>query len=247
MSMTKRDHLTATPTVDKNGKATTVYRRNGQGSKDAKSFPSPSAVHRIELNRKVSLALLDGGWNEARTRRHVVDFVSKLSNETVTRIDRMLESAGGDRDKLAKQIREYLDQNRDFEFGFEAKLNHNLWFYPVISDVAHSVVRDIIKSLKYYEQLPPMENFTYDDEAMKKCVALLRVFDAAYGTVLESELMINGLYYTLEDDQLVELILDNPERSELIAATVRERGTIDAELLSVVVHSEASALGNGTL
>lgn len=247
MSMAKRDHLTATPTVDKNGKATTVYRKNDKESTDAKPFPSPSAVHRVELNRKVSLALLEDGWDEARTRRHVVDFVGKLSTETVTRIDRMLESAGGDRDKLAKQIREYLNQNRDFESGFEAKLNHNLWFYPVISDMVHAGVRDIIKSLRYYEQLPPMNNFTYDDEVMEKCVALIRVFNAAYVTVLDSTLMINELYCKFEDDRLVELILENPEKSERIAAAVRERGTIDPELLRMVIDGEAPALDNGLL
>lgn len=248
--MTKRDHLTAVPTVDKNGKHTTVYRKNEKEPKVVQSFPSPvatpSAVHRLELDRKVSLALLDVGWHEARDRRLVVDTVKGLSVGTVLRIDQMLASAGDDRDKLTKQITEEVKHGAD-DPDFESRLNHSLHFYPVISDWPYSLVRKIIGSLNHYEQLPPMENFTYDDDVMEKCVALLRVFDAAHLTIPEGTPWYNNLYCMFEDERLVELIFDNPEKSELLAATVRDRRTIDAEMLSLVVHGEASALSSGTL
>jgi hypothetical protein len=92
-----------------------------------------------------------------------------------------------------------------------------------------------------------MENFTYDDEVMEKCVALLHVFDAAHRTIPEGTRWYNNLYCMFEDDRLVQLIFDNPDKAGLLAATVRDRRTIDAELLTLVVHGEASALGSGTL
>jgi hypothetical protein len=53
--------------------------------------------------------------------------------------------------------------------------------------------------------------------------------------------------WVITDQRLTELVLTNPEHGEQIAAVIKERQSVDVELIRDIISGDTAALDNGRL
>lgn len=119
---------------------------------------------------------------------------------------------------------------------------------------------DAVNSLATYRQLP----YEHTDEYYQKATALTGVVAAIQYKIpkeshWEDHAETRYLTYTanpenekeslasITSDDLVDLILEQPERWTQIADIVVERGTTDASLIRSIINSDTSSIAEGTL
>jgi hypothetical protein len=123
-----------------------------------------------------------------------------------------------------------------------------LFFLDDLDVSSYYAARDHISSLHQYTQLPESKDFSNEsDELKSQCRALLAVQRACTNLDEVEVFRLESGAFVIDDDDLVELILKNPDKSIQIADFIRERESIDVALIAEVIVSDASALGSGTL
>lgn len=243
--MASRDNLVATPTVDRNGRATTVYRRQGAGTADAKRIPSPQIISsgedRMELTREVSLKLLGDAIIPAADRRAIVENLHTYSDEMLKKILKTVSA-----EENAQQGKRRLDKLhvKIARGATEDSINEALFFYPLTEDSGAVASNRLIDSLSHYPQLPESDDYSREDPVtVERCTALIRVADAlSYltGDVLNPE-------WVITDQRLTQLVLANPGRGEQIAGIIKERQSVDVDLIESIIGGDSAALDDGRL
>lgn len=254
--MAPRENLIPTPTVDKNGRQTTVYRKSG-GKGRAKSVPSPAVSAAAEARStklvQTALEIFRGTQVDAASRRSIIDQLHNCSDELVERIHSSLLSVEDfdDRLQLSSKIRIKFDKRFYAEDGFEERLDDALYFYPLLPHRSFSFADKVIRSLRAYPQLPATKHFKdASSDLMVRYVALARTIDAVLTvSAISGPFRRGGVgdVYVFDNDKLTELVLDYPEQSDRITSIIKDRGMYDPELLRLIIEGGASALGSGTL
>lgn len=116
---------------------------------------------------------------------------------------------------------------------------------PFLGKFGVSYLATTIPTLHHYDELPRHEDYSKAPEDVRAlCTALLQVVHAVDSLPMTNphRLSLNG---RIDDPELMRLILERPDRAELIAATIDKRQSADPVLLRGVV--ESGALGSGFL
>ena len=242
--MAFRDNLVPTPTVDRNGKATTVYRRDNTSMNAAKPIPAPMPLSpdaREKLILRTSDELVAGNLIAKETKLAVRRNIYSYSNEMLHTIriaisNDMSENKGmnGSAGKIRSKIA---------AGDSEESINEAIFFYPLLAHRGIAVTSHVVDALHKFPQLPASADYSREDHrTVTQCTALIRVIDKL--SPLHGALNSN---WTIEDQRLTELVLANPERGEKIASFIEARESADPDLIEAMLTSEAPALNDGLL
>lgn len=254
--MVNRSNLVPTHTVDKNGRQTTVYRRNGAGA-SVPSVPAPELKLTIndDLVRETAQELLKDlfpgsssrGTNDAAMRRGVVSAIRSYPEALVKELRDAI--IGLDQSTDSENLRESLCELIEKKPS-EAKLREAILLYPAVSKWNEEVGKEIIGSLREYEGIPAWSDLSREsDEVKARCVAMATVVSEVFSFSPSSEYFrTKGKSdLVLKDEALVDLVFEYPERAGEMAAVIRERKSVDPVLLRGIVASDSRALGEGSL
>lgn len=133
-------------------------------------------------------------------------------------------------------------------------IHEYLSFRPYLDEKTYrGAALSFIKGLRMYPQLPPADNYAATDgHVQAQVIALLRVVEKMDADHDTSDNMNPPISYdrgiaVLTGDDLIRLVIANPEKAEMIAQTIIERGTSDAALIASVIGTDAQSLSRGTL
>jgi hypothetical protein len=185
------------------------------------------ALRRRELERLFGQTLVNND--------NMVDYDEELLGQLLA----LKKSPDGE--SLWFEVERHVIQRHSTDFIHTAEV---LFFMkPFLSKFGVSYLATTIPSLHYYEELPQYEDYSKAPEDVRAlCTALLRVVHAIDSLPLTHphRLSTDG---TIDDPELMHLILEHPDRAELIADTIIQRETADPVMLRGVV--ESGALGAG--
>lgn len=111
----------------------------------------------------------------------------------------------------------------------------------------------LITALHDCELLPPSEDYSRESELVRaQCKAFVTVLEGVINwgsgaTLTWIPVTPRGASWKFNDARFVHLILNSPEKAERIVSIVKERQTQDYEVVSVILHSDAPAMSEGTL
>ena len=130
----------------------------------------------------------------------------------------------------------------------EHELNEALFFYPVLNAVDGATSRKLVAALHDCHKLPYADDYTRaGDEVRAKCLALLKVLGETFNPFDLSPYRESANGFVFKDEALTELVLEFPDRVDMIIGVIRTRKSFDAELIRGVTAGSATALGSGTL
>lgn len=250
--MASRQHLVPTPTVDRNGKVTTVYRKLSPAQKGA-PLPGPAPVAGRDKHwRKYAVnTLVDYLSPSLYNVEHREDLKQSLSAYS----DELLEMLVGDGTGLnhtdpdasptAAVVMSDLNSGRP-----ENEIREGLCFYPHIKEAAATAAaaRQMVDSLHDYPQLPTTGDLSAEGEVVREqCIALLKVMCACWRSGSTGHFRVDGMSFALVDDNLVGFVMEHPDKGDLIAGVITERGVADVKVLAEMIDSESPSLSGGTL
>lgn len=250
--MAPRENLIPTPTVDKNGRVTTVYvKPSTAGSASTLgSVPVPSASTNRETDRKELINDLVDVWKPTGynddLRHGLRANLSMFSDELLDRI-------------AASQSLPNFDWiGHSVGNGFpESEVSEHLEFFPDMEDTTYFIARNLIKSLHAYPGYLDGDDFSKaGDEVIGQCQALLKVVSVlndSYLDVFDEDKAV----FVLRDERFVEFVINHSDKAELIVDFIRGRAkpsiyawgadSLDIELLTEVVAAESPAVSSGLL
>lgn len=242
--MNSRRNLVPTPTVDKNGKLTTVYRRQGDAAGNGRALPAPVASEDANLKRNVSF-LLTTAAGEPAVRINAGKQIIGYSPELLQRIHDAITD-----EKLDTNEKDMLKSNLLHKIGSGATLPHveeAVLFYPLMKGLRKTSANEVAQSLRSYHQLPRSSNYARESkEVQEKCSAIVRVMSLVYHLPYRNFRFVNGTYI-FSDERFTDLALEFPERADEIGAIVTERQSYDPDMIRSMLTTDASALGSGIL
>lgn len=248
----KREGLIAEQRVDRNGNTVTRWVKPVTASAASVAVPAPAVaapaapqVDIIGLTRAIigELPLVretTGMKTSAVTYRAVATSLMQYPLELLERLaDPALRENEWVWDGITFAVRE--------GYGVD-EVSESLYFLPGLGgELTRVASQRMISSLHGYPQLPYSADFSKEDALVREqCSALLRFASAAYQRNLP--VFRNEDYrYALKDHALVDLIMANPDKVELMVTAMRDRGSADPELLKSVLDNDAGALHHGVL
>lgn len=219
----------------------TPYLRHEKAPiKNGMPVPVASSRHNLERVREAAAGLMRGLDIQANVRRAVFREIESYPDEMVERLQEVIAVRGHARWNLTNLIAGKPSK---------AKLNRALFVLPALDGVLPDDFRKIMNSLSYYPQLAePSDDGSDSALTLEQCSALVRVVcwltkSRSVGVFKD----IRECNVVIKDEALVDLVLEFPERVEQMMATSRERDSLDAELLRVIIAGEVPALGSGLL
>lgn len=250
--MAPRENLIPTRTVDKNGKATTVYvKPSTTGTASALgSVPVPPAsphreTERRELVQDLVNVLKPSGYNDD-LRNKIFDRLSAFPDEL---LDRIAASQG-------LPHFDWIGHSIGNSFP-ESEVSEHLEFFPSMGDTTYFIARNLIKSLHAYPgYLDSNDLSKAGDEVIGQCQALLKVVSVlndSYLDVFDEDKDV----FVLRDERFVEFVINHSDKAEMIVDFIRDRAkpsiyawgadSLDIELLTEVVAAESPAVSSGLL
>jgi hypothetical protein len=238
--MASREHLVPTLTVDKNGRTTTVHKKPVvEGAQ--KSIPMVKVQGPLPRRKEMLKSIIErmGMGRTVEAKKTVARQLSKYPDSILEKIVQEMTSTS----QVYKLARNAVVNDVPVE-----GMSEMLTFVDELDASSYYAVRDHISSLHQYTQLPESTDFSNeDDETVAKCRALLKV-QRACAEVEDLEVFrLESGYFVIDDDDLVELVLNHPDKASHIADFIRERQGIDVALMAEAFASGTSALGSGTL
>lgn len=246
--MNKRENLTAKRTVDKNGKATTVYVKQSAAASPASRIPAPAPHIEPKSTKERATAISDIAdvWMPAGSiptqRSKLIDNLNEYSDEMLERLTANIPN--DPRQWLCSGV---MDQRSEIE------LREQMEFLPVLSEATYFIASNMIRSLHGYPDHLVAEDFSTADEKVKEqCRSLLLVSFVLNDTAYYEPFKDESPRFVLKDDELAEFIINHSDKAERMAAFVRERSGpditfVDLELLADAIGSESAALSTGVL
>lgn len=244
--MAPREHLIPTRTVDKNGRATTVYvKQSSTGSASplavvpVPSTPVDRAVERTRMINDYAKKCYPG--------EHTEDLRENLANSmdvySYDLLERLSYNELGDYPSLwvSYSVCNVLPENQ---------INEQMEFFPYLQGgTYYSVANNLIQSLHGYPRHLNHEDFSKVDEKVKgQYRALLLVTDAISLGSFEGAFKKEKPTFILNDERLVELVINNSDKAEVIVDFIRQRsGSLDADLIADVINSVSPSIGGGLL
>jgi hypothetical protein len=242
--MTSRENLEPTPTVDKNGRLTTVYKKKSGRGKSILDVPMPKpAVSQVDRQRIVS-DFVDHFESRGMSEGAYEIMRAALNSYS----DELLEKLDEARSNLAPGLGLVGTSLSRGETEYE--MSEQLYFFRELDDSMYYAARHLVDSLHYYPQLPASVDYSKEnDEVRAQCSALIMVERVSVNLPydLDEVFDISKGEYVLKDERLVELVLAHSDKAVLISDFIRSRRTLDVGMLTELVNSEAKVLGTGLL
>lgn len=245
--MAGRDNLVPTPTVDKNGKQTTVYRSAAPSAQKKKvPAPVPPSVNSLDEDTALVMKMLGLKGNDARRqvlsvlwqfpapfRLTLQGFLRQKDRELATHIAGMIHSNEGQTtirecDSLLRAI-----DVPDLELGTA-----------------------LVKSLRHCNELEWAGDYSVtDDELRAKCIALMNVTAAVVevapdmwpALVLVPNTTGDMDSPIIRDKLLVRAVLEQPEEAPAITKVIRDSGLTSYRPIRAILDGVAAPLVDGVL
>lgn len=112
---------------------------------------------------------------------------------------------------------------------------------------AYQLLRTMVEGLDGYKRLgyePPSDVFDASDEDQSMVLALCQM---RFAQPVDDEYDVMSLPDSVKNDDLVKLMLNNPDQSGRVVELMRERETDDADLIRSIIESESQAVSSGHL
>lgn len=241
--------------MDKNGKQTTVYRRAEAPGSHAAHIPAPVVVPR-------------GRDEVAEQIDRIIDEIDEsvaISGEGERgRIKSTLESYSPNFLSVVEESLQHLEtvtiasvliQNGESQ----SLVSEALTFMPQVETERFYERLRVVQSLHsdYYPGLRKVEDYGVADKHLQsQCLAIFKVTLAMkqHSEDRSGDLRMAGVgpekvhrAAIMSDQRMIALVLEKPEKADLIVDTIRERRTGDFGVIHAVVNQEAIALSSGTL
>lgn len=245
-----RAHLTPTTITDKNGKQTTVYKKQQSATARQKQLPSPALPLNNDLTKKRMAVAeriigLSGRLNDRTLHSYVFTEVQDYSASTVANIERALQND----DQLARSVAEDLVNGEEGKFVSEA-----LHFYWKTGSTDYQGIALDVRTLTHY---PPFivhrELIDTDENTQKQCLAFLRFPHLIDTPPNYPSPFINYINYDdrqmkyIKDQTLVNLIANRPDDIERIAEIILQHRTSDGATINGILEGTLPSLAEGQL
>lgn len=240
-----------TPTVitDRNGKVTTVHRRDSVSQHPSVILPAPMAAPAPVIRDKIMK------YVDEQLQLH---YGSKQEQDAMRVAKQLLQYPAGLLADLENTLRTHEASRRVITVMLqnnmsESSIHEAAVFLPKIWSGIPSESYSHVQALHYYEELPQHENYAIADDAVKKqCIALINVsiaLDGSSDVIADSPLHWEGdeLSPVIRDSKLVHLVIDNPDKAPMIAKFIEERLSVDYAALTELVNAESYSLSRGFL
>lgn len=243
--MASRGNLIPTTVVDKNGRRTTVHKKAPGTSKVASLPPVAALTSTVsEKERRNSLTeTLLSAWpaydSDSLKGSNARAFLRDCSMESLEGLEHTRVNHPGTFTKMG-----YMASD-----GYsEAEVREAMYFYPQMRGSSYFTARRIMASLHEYRELPYTQDLSSEDEAVRaQCTALIRVIESLIDGDHEDAFHDRQPPFMIRDLGLVEFTVEHPDRADLIAGFVRDRGAADVNVLTELLESESPSLGSGLL
>lgn len=233
--MTKSGNLIPEARADKNGKTTVRWIKPESGSATLKqALPAPTLPEpdlpklRSEVARTMGIS-------------------ARLENLGADTLGMVLAYADADKDidNLCYWANEY-GNKLNGAFG-ENYLREILTYQTAFSaDSSPRFIEKAVGELGAYKRLPRMDDYSRAEPELKRFIhGLLSLTCHLYSDWFNEHEESVPRY--IENESLMNLIFDNPDKVELIKSVVIERKTENVETIRAVLDSGTVALGEGAL
>jgi hypothetical protein len=134
----------------------------------------------------------------------------------------------------------------------ENEINEQLEFYPLLGETTRYIAQNMLQSLHGYPGYLDGEDLTQEGDAVKgKCRAMLLVTEALNSTAMDA-FKDEKPIFVIKDERLVELVINNSDKAELIVNFIQDRArsnveSLDVDLLADVIASDAPSVSSGLL
>lgn len=257
--MTKKPGLIPNVTTDKNGKITTVYRKPTGVPETNLVIPAPFAPAGASTGRTATInkvsSLMMGILSLSPDRAEKPDaMLERYPDDFIERLDHQLTSDPNGSFFAAKAI------ERGASLSFVSEM---LTFGPIMQTDSSELADELVRGLRRYKQLPDMQDYgTAPKEVIQQCAALITVAELLDDYQYDNpEIQIPVSTYvpdegytkhrssmTINNDDLIEIIMEHPEEAERIVDLIIERGSEDMELIREIMGQDDSrALTPGIL
>lgn len=251
--MADRTRLIPTPTVDRNGRTTTVYRRPASSTEGRKAVPSPEGTavqvrEELVANLTRSVIKLVAGVSEKNSGEKIR---ATLGGYSTPFLKYLSSAALGNSDGVATSTAHYICKGTD-----GTTLGNALHFAERLEQGEVWSVMPLVKSLEYYPELAgsQREYRTAKQSHSDRVVALMRatVFTEQYcgdKTRRFIDYAVEGVEVipVLKDSRLVSLLVTQPEDIDRILSVIRQRESADYDLIMDTVSNPAAILHGGIL
>lgn len=254
--MNGSEGLVPTRIVNKNGVATTVHKRAAQsGSGALSAIPAP-AVSRAKMTMPEKV--------EALVKR-IAD-INVLKEEDLSYVDaRMtlfgdkildsLDAAFKSGEEATKQLAFLLVNDEDVDI-----LSMSAHFMPDMESNFLADMPSLLRGLEFYRELPFSFNYTYaNHELQRQVLALLRVaatlekhhgksfFEDPEGFPTAVKTMEGNLCKFMKDDNMVRLVMRRSDDVDAMIGIIKERGTVDPQIMEALLDGADPAFASGAL
>lgn len=248
-----RTNLIPVVVTDKNGRVTTVHRKDHHPLAPS-SMPAPAAnVLRPSLVAQAALAKIESyiGFQGSDRRKH--DTLVSLRTYTpdqLNEIDQILGSGG----VLARGVARHISDGELPEIILETVHFHNLM---KADDYWESAA--MVRSLGQYDMVRAAYDLRNQPmDFQQRCVALMRAARSISKRLPENRkseshpiLYIPTDYYfnmeVIKDERLVEMIFNQPDDADVIAEVVAKHGTTDPSVVNGIMNGIKPSIAEGSL
>lgn len=242
--------------LDKNGKATTVYRRGSDTVDEPVTLPKPAfslpseADIKESRTRRISeevIFLTGAEGDSADEAERIYTSLQEYSTEFLKKVDRLLLVSDTANDVAANDAALLIKDGYS-----EGSINEVLKYREVAGIPGFYQSMRLVQTLdaKNYPGLPESDDYSKADDAVQsQCNALLKVTGAIWNHVGESRGALKNLNNVpvIADSRLVTLVLEHHEDADVITSLIRDRKTADFDVIDGVLNSASTPLSSGSL
>lgn len=243
-----KDSLIPIRRPDKNGRIVTRWVRSWEADSITANLPhpvilSPRGRDLEEIRAELSEAL--GGRVYEDAVGNVTDNLDNLGGET---LQLLLDSykAEGKADELGLWVSTYGNRSNG-DFG-EAMIRELTTYMPAFSSQTDPHFIDhAVSALGEYKQLPHMDDYSKADPELKQFIHdLMSLTDHLYSDWFDED--EDSVPHIIEDEELVSLIFEYPDKVMLVKSAIVERGgTPNTSVIRNVLENDSTALSQGAL
>jgi hypothetical protein len=134
----------------------------------------------------------------------------------------------------------------------ENEINEQLEFYPLLGETTRYIAQNMLQSLHGYPGYLDGEDLSKaGDKVREGCRAILLVTEALNSTSLDV-FKEDKPIFVIKDERLVELVINNSVKAEMIVDFIQDRArsgveSLDVDLLADVLVSDAPSVSSGLL
>lgn len=258
--------------TDKNGVQTTRWVKPDAGSKSATRIPSPSVG--TSAKKELETPNMDLLFGQSRLSYSTMT-VNDLNQDALATVESLLARANEDdqfgssatnmRSLVSAALKNISDNHHEDQSAFNnvAALGESVAFSGSMTDSSIDVYLNGI-----WDRFPGVNDFYTDasEEQVAQARALCRLTASLQYKYLEEYMGYNEFdpddniedhadddpaeYYTKihpDHKELVDFVMERPERVDEIVRIIRERDSVDVGMLAQVLDHEQAALKEGTL